>query len=152
MNRMNGSWGNCTQRLSVTSDNWKGRKYGCQGTVCSVSRGRDRAVLHVQETPPPHCKEDACTQDVACLQKLLFPRWSLRELTWLFIFAEQVSNVLGEGKSVCHYRFQHGFVVAIGIPLGFWVETTDNILLASLHIILVIKCLANILLIIENYE
>lgn len=36
---------------------------------------------------------------------------------------EQVRNVLGEGKSARLHSIQHGFVVAVGIPLGFLVAT-----------------------------
>lgn len=57
-------------------------------------------MLPLPETPLLHSKEDAYNQDTACLKELLFPHWFLRELTQLLTFAEQVSKVLGEGKSV----------------------------------------------------
>lgn len=62
----------------------------------------------------------------------------------LFIGAEQVSKISGERNSVLEYSawFCGGRRHSTG-TLGFH---------ASLHVILVIKCLANILLISENYE
>lgn len=117
----------------MTSGNW--REWSCapQGTVFTMSRGSGQAVPPLLEMPPPHSREPVCLKD------LLFPHWFPRELTQLFTLAEQVS-------------IQHGFVVAIGIPLGFMVAKPQITFSLPLCVILVIKCLANILLIIENYE
>ena len=89
---MNGSWKNCVQRHVVTSANWREWKCARQGTVFSVPGRRDQAVLPLPETPPPHSREDAF------LKEQLFPHWFLRELTQLFILAEQVSKAFREGS------------------------------------------------------
>lgn len=147
-NYMNGSWRNCTQ--FVTSGNWKEKECDCQGTVCSVSRGETR-----QGSLSRKC----------CLTPGRMPahRHSLPQGAAL---SPLVSLRIDSAFHVCRAS-QQGFrrrEVCLSLQISAWFcgcsrysirilgQTTDNILYASLHVILVIKCLPNILLIIENYE
>lgn len=95
-NYMNGSWRNCTQ--CVTSGNCKERKCDCQGSPLSL-QGEGLGGALSPGNASSWLQEGACTQ-APRLEELLFPHWFLGELTQRFTFAEQVSQILGKGKSV----------------------------------------------------
>lgn len=112
---MNESWKNCPQRHVMTSGDWRGLGV-CLPQHIFLGAWKEGAG----SAPSPRNTSSLpgrCLPWVAALYHLVSQR-----IDSAFHSCRASQQGFQRGKSVCLYSIQHGFVVAVDIPLGFLVD------------------------------